>query len=241
MALNEALDEGESVSKELQPVKLVIFDLDGTLIDSLPDIADAVNHVRSDFGKGPLDLHEVRVLVGKGARSLIERALPEAGPEQVDLALERYLGYNLAHIVDKTRPYPGVIETLKELGRRGFPLCILSNKNVALCREVLSELGMDGLIPAVYGADSFPFRKPSPEPVLALLKEFGVQARETVLVGDSINDMAAGQGAGVYTVGCSYGYGALSELQGADFQVGDFASLLRLSLFLQNNSAMKKG
>ncbi|GFO61667.1 haloacid dehalogenase [Geomonas silvestris] len=229
------------MSETFGPIKLIIFDLDGTLIHSLPDIADAVNHVRRDFGKGALDLDEVRLLVGKGARSLIERALPDAGSREIDEALERYLGYNLAHIVDKTRPYPGVAETLEELSRRGFPLVVLSNKNVALCREVLSELGLAGLLPAVYGADSFPFRKPSPEPVLALLKEYRVAAGEAVLVGDSINDMAAGQGAGVYTVGCSYGYGNPEELAGADFQVHDFASLLDLPLFLQNNSAMKKG
>jgi len=229
------------MSESLGPIKLIIFDLDGTLIHSLPDIADAVNQVRQGFGKGPLDLGAVRLLVGKGARSLIERALPEAGPDQVDEALERYLGYNLAHIVDKTRPYPGVPETLAELSRRGFPLVVLSNKNVALCHEVLTELGLAGLLPAVYGADSFPSRKPSPEPVLAVLKEYAVAPREAVLVGDSINDMAAGQGAGVYTVGCSYGYGELEELAGADFQVHDFASLLELPFFLQNNSAMKKG
>lgn len=220
------------MSESFGPIKLIIFDLDGTLIHSLPDIADAVNHVRRDFGKGALDLDEVRLLVGKGARSLIERALPEAGSREIDEALERYLGYNLAHIVDKTRPYPGVSQTLEEFSRRGFPLVVLSNKNVALCREVLTELGLDKLLPAVYGADSFPFRKPSPEPVLALLREYGVAAREAVLVGDSINDMAAGQGAGVYTVGCSYGYGNLEELSGADFQVHDFASLLDLPLFL---------
>jgi len=220
------------VALSVSPIKLVIFDLDGTLIDSLPDIADALNRVLRDYGKEPLALNEVRLLVGKGARSLVERALPEADDTQVDQALERYLGYNLANIVDQTRPYPGVPETLKELVGRGFPLCVLSNKNVALCREVLADLGLAGLIPAVYGADSFPYRKPSPEPVLALLNEYGVGAREAVLVGDSINDMAAGQGAGVYTVGCSYGYGEPEELAGADFQVDDFASLLDLPLFL---------
>lgn len=222
----------ESVTQSPLPIKLLIFDLDGTLIDSLPDIADAVNHVRKDFDLGPLDLNEVRTLVGKGARSLIERALPGAPENRIEESLERYLGYNLAHIVDKTRPYPGVLDTLRTLGQLGYPLCILSNKNVALCREVLTRLGMAELVPSVFGADSFPFKKPSPEPVLALMREFGVSARECVLIGDSINDMAAGQGAGVYTVGCSYGYGDLSELSGADYQVHDITSLLTLPFFL---------
>ena len=210
--------------------KLLIFDLDGTLIDSLPDLVDATNHMRQNYRLSPLNAEEVRRLVGQGARSLVARALPSATPEQVEEGLEIFLGYNLAHIADKTRPYPGVVETLKTLDGQGIPLCVLSNKNVALCREVLVRLGLAPYLPAVFGADSFPFRKPSPEPVLALLKEFRVESRDCVLVGDSINDMAAGEGAGVVTVGCSYGYGDSSELAGADYLVQDFPSLLGLPI-----------
>ena len=212
----------------MQPIKLLIFDLDGTLIDSLPDLADATNHMRASYALAPLNAEEVRRLVGQGARSLVERALAGAAPVQVDEGLERFLAYNLAHIADKTRVYPGVVETLQVLQAKGYPLSVLSNKNVALCREVLSRLGIDHFFPTVYGADSLPYRKPSPEPVLALLREFGVGARECILIGDSINDVAAGQGAGVVTVGCSYGYGDRSELAGADYQVDDFPALLGL-------------
>jgi phosphoglycolate phosphatase len=210
------------------PIKLLIFDLDGTLIDSLPDLADATNQMRGRFGLAPLGPEEVRRLIGQGARSLVERALPGLSPGEVEEGLERFLAYNLEHIADKTRVYPGVVETLQALKVLGYPLCVLSNKNVALCREVLSRLGLGEFFPTVFGADSLPFRKPSPEPVLALLKEFGVGARESVLVGDSINDVAAGQGAGVVTVGCRYGYGDQAELAGAEYQVEDFPSLLSL-------------
>lgn len=214
----------------MPPIKLLIFDLDGTLIDSLPDLTDATNEVRQNFRLPALNSEEVRRLVGQGARSLVERALPGASAEQVEEGLGIFLDYNLAHIADKTRPYPGVIETLQALERKGIPLCVLSNKNVALCREVLTRLGIAPFFPSVFGADSFPFKKPSPEPVLALLKEFGVAARESVMVGDSINDMAAGAGAGVVTVGCSYGYGDSSELVAADYLVADFPSLLALPI-----------
>jgi len=212
-------------------IKLLIFDLDGTLIDSLPDLIDATNQMRESFGLSSFNPEEVRRLVGQGARSLVERALPGAPPEQVAAGLERFLSYNLAHIADKTRPYPGVVETLQALKGLGSVLSVLSNKNVALCREVLGKLGLGGFFPTVFGADSFPFRKPSPEPVLALLRELGVVPRESVLIGDSINDMAAGQGAGVMTIGCRYGYGDRAELAGADYQVEDFPALLSLPVF----------
>jgi phosphoglycolate phosphatase len=212
------------------PIKLLIFDLDGTLIDSLPDLADSANKMREHFQLSPLPNKEVRKLIGQGARSLVERALPGATGKQVDEGLELFLSYNLAHIKDKTTVYPGVPGTLAALQSKGLELCILSNKNVALCREVLSALAIDHFFPTIMGADSFPTRKPSPEPIQALLKQFNVATREAVMIGDSINDMAAGEGAGVITVGCQYGYGEQSELAGADFQIPDFPSLLTLPI-----------
>ena len=218
------------------PIRLLIFDLDGTLIDSLPDLADATNLVRESRGLPQLEAAEVRKLVGQGARSLVERALPGATAGEVDEALQIFLGYNLAHIADKTTVYPGVRETLEALQEVGAPMCVLSNKNVALCREVLARLGLSGHFSHVFGADSFPFRKPSPEPIRALLRQFEVPARECLMVGDSVNDIAAGGGAGVVTVGCSYGYGEKTELEGADYEVADFQSLLDLPFFKKKSA-----
>ena len=217
------------------PVRLLIFDLDGTLIDSLPDLTDATNLVRVKRGLPRIGIEDVRRLVGQGARSLVERALPGATTGEVEEALELFLSYNLAHIADKTRVYPGVPETLQAIEGAGVPMVVLSNKNVDLCREVLAQLGLGQYFADVFGADSFPFRKPSPEPVLALLKEFRVAAGECVMVGDSINDIAAGGGAGVLTVGCRYGYGDSSELVDATYQVADFPSLLELP-FLEKST-----
>ncbi|WP_224984842.1 HAD family hydrolase [Geomonas agri] len=209
-------------------IRLLIFDLDGTLIDSLPDLTDATNLIRGKFGLPQIGIPDVRKLVGQGARNLVERALPGVAEPEVERALEDFLAYNLAHIADKTRPYPGVAETLGELGGLGIPMVVLSNKNVALCREVLAKLGLERHFTDIFGADSFPYRKPSPEPVLAVLNEFGIAARQCVMVGDSVNDIAAGGGAGVWTVGCSYGYGDQSELDAATYRVSEFPGLLQL-------------
>jgi len=218
------------------PIRLLIFDLDGTLIDSLPDLTDATNLVRQSRGLPQLAIDDVRKLVGQGARSLVERALPGATAGEVEEGLGIFLEYSLAHIADKTRVYPGVPETLQEIEGVGIPMCVLSNKNVDLCREVLVRLGLGENFTGVFGADSFPFKKPSPQPVLALLEKFGVSAGECVMVGDSINDVAAGCGAGVLTVGCSYGYGEISELVDADYRVADFPSLLELPILAKKSS-----
>lgn len=214
----------------MQPIELIIFDLDGTLTDSLADLTAATNRMRRHFGRTELSLEQVRQLVGQGSRNLVERALPGASPEEIEQGLGVFLAYNDAHIADKTRLYPGVAETLAALQGRGKQLAVISNKNVALCRKLLAVLRADGYFAAILGADSLPFRKPSPEPVLKLLADFGVSPQLAMMVGDSINDIAAGHGAGVVTVGCSYGYGDAVELSGADYRIDTFAGLLELPL-----------
>lgn len=215
-------------------MKLIIFDLDGTLIDSLDDLTDATNHMLGIFRRKALTPLEVRKLVGQGARNLVERAMPGATADEMDTGLAEFLAYNEAHIADRTRPYPGVEETLARLQAGGSAMAVVSNKNVALCREVLAVLGIDTYFAEVLGADSLPFRKPSPDPVLQLLRDFGVSAGEAVMVGDSINDIAAGRGAGVMTIGCTYGYGEISELAEADCRIDRFAQLIELPVFINN-------
>ena len=208
------------------PVNLIIFDLDGTLIDSLPDLADATNYMLATLGKPSVGLNAVRGLVGQGARRLVERALPDASEEEIERGLALFLDYNHRHIADRTVLYPGVPETLDALKVRGMRMAIISNKNVALCREVVLVLGIDHYFEEILGADSLPFRKPSPKPVLRLLADFGVPAGRAALVGDSINDIAAAKGAGVTTVGCVWGYGEPAELADADYLVESFGELL---------------
>lgn len=210
---------------------LIIFDLDGTLIDSLADLTDATNHMLTAFSRPALAEQEVRLLVGQGARRLVERALPGAGESEIERALLLFIDYNHRNIAVRTVLYPGVRETLDVLRGRGTRLAVVSNKNVALCREVLATLAVDGYFDEVLGADSLPQRKPSPEPVLKLLADFGVGAGRAAIVGDSINDIAAGKGAGVTTVGCTWGYGTAGELADADFRIARFPELLDVPLF----------
>ena len=215
----------------MNSIQLVIFDLDGTLINSLDDLADTTNHMLSAMGRDRLTLPSVKKLVGQGARSLVERALPDASLAEVEFALELFLSYNAAHIVDKTRLYRGVKETLSALRTAGYPLAVLSNKNAALCHKVIETLGLKDFFESVMGADTVPFRKPSPEPLWQLIRGFRVSTEDTVMIGDSINDIAAGKAAGVVTVGCTYGYGELAELEEADYTVDTFPELLELPIF----------
>ncbi len=211
-------------------IKLIIFDLDGTLVDSLGDLTDATNYMLRRFGRQELASREVRLLVGQGAKRLVERAMPGAAPDEVEQGIRFFLEYNEAHIADRTRLYPGVVENLPRLGA-GRVLTVVSNKQSTHCRKLLDILGIAGHFASVMGADSCPQRKPSPEPLLKLMADYGMHAADTVIVGDSSNDIIAGREAGVVTVGCTYGYGDLSELVDADYRVGNFKELLDLPPF----------
>ena len=211
-------------------IELIIFDLDGTICDSLADLTDATNNMLRHFNRPELSAAEVRELVGQGARKLVERALPGASAEDLEAGLGIFIAYNEAHIADKTRLYPGVRETLARLKNRGTLLAVVSNKNVALCCKLLAVCGIEEDFVAILGADSLPFRKPSPEPLLKLMKDLAVTPSQTLMVGDSINDIVAGKGAAVTTVGCVYGYGDEYELVDADFLIESFAGILTLPI-----------
>ena len=220
----------------MRPYDGVIFDLDGTLVDSLADLADATNRMLASFDRPQLGLLQVRQLVGQGVRRLVERAMPGASAEEVERGIEIFLSYNEAHIADRTVTYPGVAEILDLLAQQRVPMAILSNKNVSLCRTLLEALGIGRYFADIVGADSLPFRKPAPEPVLHILRRFDVAPSAAVMVGDSINDISAGKGAGTMTVGCRYGYGDSDEIAGADYLIDSLPELLGLPIFGRKTS-----
>lgn len=217
-------------------IRSVLFDLDGTLVDSLDDLTDAVNHVRQEFALPPLASSTVCTMVGKGALNLVQRALPDCGSAEIERALQLFIDYNAKHIVDKSRLYPGVVEMLETLRDRGVRLAIISNKNEDLSRLILKSLGIGDYFECISGGDTFPESKPSPLPLLSVIERQGVTARECIMVGDSINDIQAGNQAGIVTIGCSWGYGTYDELSQSAYFADSCDDLLRTIIDLERTA-----
>ena len=190
----------------MRPVRLVVFDLDGTLVDSVQDIATATNRALARVAPGtpPLPLGEVRGFVGEGARVLIERSLERTGVDaRVDDVLPVFLESYRGCLLATTKLYPGVAEALEAL--RDRTLAVLTNKPGDLSRELLRGLGIADRFARIWGPADAPARKPDPAGLLALARELGAAPPETVLVGDSAVDMQTGRAAGTRTVGVTYG------------------------------------
>lgn len=184
---------------------LLIFDLDGTLIDSRLDLAQSVNAARVHMGLAPLDNHLVVSYVGNGAPLLIQRALPEVGEADLARALEFFLHHYSEHALDHTKFYPGVRPALDRFAAAGKHLAVLTNKPTATSHAIMDGLGAAGLFFRVYGGDSFPQKKPDPAGVEALMREAGVERERTMMVGDSSVDIRTGRNAGVRCCGVTWG------------------------------------
>ncbi|MBC7908186.1 MAG: phosphoglycolate phosphatase [Rhodospirillaceae bacterium] len=209
--------------------RAVIFDLDGTLIHSLPDLTAAINMTLAEHGRTPLTEADLGPMVGDGAHTLVERAFAARGglpgPEVAPF-LERFLGHYEPNATVLTRPYPHVAETLARLRAKGILLAVCTNKPTAATHQILAALELGAYFPVVIGGDDTPALKPNPAHLHTVLDRLGVGHDEAVMVGDSINDVLAAKGAGVTCIAVSFGYarGSVHEL-GADLVVDDFRTI----------------
>jgi len=210
---------------------LLIFDLDGTLIDSKRDLVDSVNATLTWNGRDPLPDHVVASYVGSGAPVLIRRAFPDAAEADLDRLLRHFLDYYREHMLDATTLYPGVGEALDRLHSADVPMAILTNKPVRFSIRLIEGLGLDTHFFRVYGGNSFEEKKPHPRGINLLVEESGADRSKTVMVGDSAVDVRTARNAGVQACGVSWGFQPETFSDAPpDFVIDDMRALAEIVL-----------
>lgn len=195
--------------------RTLILDLDGTLIDSVPDLMAALNRLMAARGLAPFDRATTASFVGDGAGVLVKRAFAARGGEADDAALASFLEDYTANAAIDTVAFPGAVETLKRVTEDGWKVAVCTNKPQAATWAVLDALDLSRWFAAVGGGDSFPVRKPDPAHLLGTLAAAGGVAEAAVMVGDHHNDVRAATGAGVPCIFAAWGYGPLSMAEGS--------------------------
>jgi len=216
--------------------ELILFDFDGTLIDSVPDLVSAVNEMQTALGGEHFLEEQVRSWVGNGAQTLVKRALSGSVniDENIDTlffekALEIFLSAYKEHACVKTRTYPNVHATLKKLQEYGYKMAIVTNKPHAFVAPILKGLELEEYFSLYLGGDSLEKKKPHPQPLLHICKELDVDVVNAVMVGDSKNDILAANAANMQSIAVSYGYnyGEDISLHNPSIVVDDFADILK--------------
>lgn len=198
----------ERLSLTLPPV--LVFDLDGTLVDTAPDLMVALNVVLRHEGLREVSLDEATGMVGAGARALVERGLAATGAArstaEIDALFEIFLEHYSAHIADGSRPYPGVLAAMERFSAEGWKLAVCTNKLEGLSRLLLNELGIEGRFAAIAGGDTFDVRKPDAKHLRETIALAGGDPARSVMVGDSDTDIATAKNAGIPVVAVDFGY-----------------------------------
>jgi phosphoglycolate phosphatase len=211
------------VTDLLPQPQFLIFDLDGTLINSLPDLLTAINLLRLELLLDPLTATQVTRMVGDGATMLVKRALGDSRYEPRHL--QRFLEFYGEHLLDQTHCYPGIEELLTQQDPRRMAL--VTNKPILYTRRILEGLKLARFFRAVSGGDSYPYKKPHPYPLQQALRELGGQPQQAVMIGDHHTDLHAALDAGIATCFCAYGFGHCGD-QVPDYQVASAGELLTL-------------
>ena len=198
------------------PFAAVLFDLDGTLVDSASDIAEAVNRMLAELGLPRVPEARIRGWIGEGAPQLITSALRDAGsPLSADAVYPRFMVHYEACLLLAPRLYDGVADTLQALRERGVRMAVCTNKPARFVPPLLAAMGIDGFFDEVVGGDSLAWRKPDPRPLLHLATQLGATPQQCLMVGDSETDFAAARAAAMPVVLVSYGYPRSFDLHGA--------------------------
>ena len=190
--------------------RTVVFDLDGTLVDTAPDLISALNFVLGREGLPPVPLHSARNMIGAGARKLIERGLElegrAASTSEITRLTEDFIGYYADHIADASRPFDGLENALDELATRGCRLAVCTNKLEWLSKLLLDRLGLSSRFSAICGADTFGVAKPDPAILQQTIARAGGNISSAIMVGDAGTDIGVARRAGVPVIGVSFGY-----------------------------------
>jgi phosphoglycolate phosphatase len=208
----------------------VVFDLDGTLVDTAPDLIETLNVVFAREGLPPVDYHQARLMIGGGARRMIECGLQYNGGAaprgQIDRMFADFIAYYSVHLADKSQPFPGLDAALDQLAEGGCRFAVCTNKLEALSRLLLDALGLTRRFVAICGQDTFGMQKPDPEILRRTIRAAGGEPRRAVMVGDSGTDIVTARAAGVPIVAVDFGYSEspINEL-GADRLISRFDQL----------------
>ncbi|HEV2531195.1 phosphoglycolate phosphatase [Phenylobacterium sp.] len=189
---------------------VIVFDLDGTLVDTAPDLVGTLNVLLGEEGLAPLPMSEARPLIGHGARRLLQRGFLAANApleaERLGKLFDRFIAYYFAHIADESRPFPGAVEALTAMGEAGAKLAVCTNKPTNLSTTLLDALDMSRLFDAVVGPDAAPAAKPDPRHFEAAVRAAGGRLERSVMVGDAATDAGAARAAGAPLILVSFGY-----------------------------------
>jgi len=205
--------------------RTLLLDLDGTLVDSVPDLAAALNRLMTARGLAPFSFAETARMVGDGVERLVQRAFAARGRSACPADLAAYVADYGTNFAIATQLYPGVDATLRAMRQEGWRLAICTNKLEQLARALLDRLGLGDLFDAIGGGDSFPVRKPDPAHILATLIQAGGNPARAVMVGDHANDVLAAHGAGIPCIFADWGYGTQAMAGGAETIARDFSDV----------------
>ena len=224
----------------LGAVRAVLLDLDGTLLDTAPEIAAAAADMLSELGLDPVDPLRVREFIGKGIPHLVRRTLEASlgrAPDErrVGSAMEGFFFHYAKRNGRMSKPYPGVLEGISELRAKGFALACVTNKTAQFTIPLLEATGLAGFFPVVVSGDTMPKKKPAPDPLLEACRRLGIPALEALMIGDSRNDALAARAAGCPVLLVPYGYTEGEDVQGIDCD-GIVPSLLHVAGLLKTQS-----